>query len=107
SVKRNMMSASDSHQTTTGFAFSPMLVTARANITEKTTICRTSPSAIALIIDAGARCVTNSPNVCGFAGTSVAAASGLGGGNTTPTPGFVRLTAASPITNANVVTTSK
>ena len=35
SVKRNMMSASDWHQSTTGFAFFPIAVTASANITEK------------------------------------------------------------------------
>src|ERR1051325_6580513 len=72
SVKRNMMSASDSHQATTGLAFSPMLVTASAKSTEKITICSTSPSAIAAMIDAGERWAMISPNDFGFAGGSAA-----------------------------------
>src|SRR5947199_104134 len=64
SVKRNMISASDSHHLTTAAALAPMLVTASANITEKTTIWSTSPSAIALIIEAGERCAIRSPNDC-------------------------------------------
>src|SRR5205085_11476480 len=66
----NMMSANDSHHLTTGCAFSPMLVTASANSTEKMTICSTSPSAMALMIEAGDRCAMMSPKVCGLAGGS-------------------------------------
>ena len=75
SVKRNITSASDSHHTTIDLAFSPMLVTANANKIEKTTICSTSPSAIALMIELGARCVISSPNDCGLAAGSAPATS--------------------------------
>src|SRR5436190_22968431 len=47
-----------------------MAVTASANRTEKITICRTSPSAIALMIDVGERWAIISPNDCGWAGGS-------------------------------------
>src|SRR6266851_2011092 len=72
SVKRNMISASDSHHLTTAAALAPMLVTASANMTEKTTIWSTSPSAIALIIETGERCAMRSPNDCGGVGGSAA-----------------------------------
>ncbi len=109
SVNRNMTLASDSHQTTIGFARSPTLVTASAKMTANTTICSTSPSAMALMIDAGERCAMISPTVWGFAATvrPRAAASAAFTFSETPTPGLVRFTAARPMNSANVVTISK
>ena len=53
SVKRNIVSASDSHQVIIGRPFSPIMPRAIAKIMLKTTICSTSPRAIASITDSG------------------------------------------------------
>ena len=52
-VTLNIVSATASHQATTGRPFSPIIPSAIAKKMLKTTICRTSPSAIARITDSG------------------------------------------------------
>ena len=102
SVKRNIVSAIASHSATTGRPFSPSRFSAKAKSRLKTTICSTSPSAMALTIDSGKMCSRNSCHVCGGASVFTVC-----GGSTTPMPGLVRFTATSPMAMAMVVTTSK
>jgi hypothetical protein len=72
SVNRNIMSASDWHQFKDHRCFDPIAVAASAKITAKTTIPSMSPSAIAFMIDVGARWEIMSLKVCGLAGGSPA-----------------------------------
>ena len=102
SVNLNIVCAMDSHSSTTGLPRSPSRLSATAKSRLKTTICSTSPSAIALTIESGKTCSTNSCHVCGGASVFTVC-----GGSTTPMPGLVRFTATSPMAMAMVVTTSK
>ena len=102
SVKRNMVSASDSHQVMSGRPFSPIMPSAIAKMMLKTTICRTSPRAMASMTDSGTVCRSTWSHVCAVAATSVAAA-----GSEIPSPGRVTFTATRPMRSAIVVTASK
>ena len=68
----------------------------------KTTICSTSPLAIASMIDVGKTWIRIWSHVCAFAATSDFAAE-----SATPTPGLRMLTASRPMTSAIVVAISK
>ena len=52
-VNLNIVSASDSQSSMTGRALGPTIVSAIAKINDHTTICRTSPSAMACTIEFG------------------------------------------------------
>jgi hypothetical protein len=56
SVKRNIVSASDSHHVMIGRPRSPIIPSAMAKIRLNTTICSTSPRAIASMTDSGTVC---------------------------------------------------
>ena len=102
-VNLNMVSETDSQSAITGLPFSPITLSAKAKSMLKTTICSTSPSAMALITDSGKMWRTKSCQVCGAASF----VDGACGGSTTPTPGRVRFTSKRPMAMASVVTTSK
>src|SRR5689334_14358088 len=103
-VNLNIASASDSHHSIIGRAFSPIIVSEIAKMIDQTTIWSTSPSAMAWTTDVG--------NVWRKIWSHVwctAAMGGApdGGGSTSPTPGLKTFTATSPMKSAIVVTTSK
>lgn len=55
-VRRNIVSANDSQKATTGRPFSPIMPSATAKSMLKTTICSTSPLAIASMTEVGMTC---------------------------------------------------
>ena len=79
-VNLNIVSAIASQSWTTMRPFSPNRFKAKAKSMLKTTICSTSPSAMALITDSGKTWRRKSPQVCGAASF----VSGGIGGRTTP-----------------------
>ncbi len=72
----NITSASDSANSTIGFALSPITVHAAPKIRQKITTCRTSPSAIAPITDCGTACSRKLANVGCLPAFTASAASG-------------------------------
>jgi hypothetical protein len=98
-----MISVSDLQNSTTGAAFSPMVAHAAPNRKANTTICNTSPRAMASITLAGKVCSKTPERVglaCGKVSTGVNA-------SFICSPGRVRFTAAKPRNSAMVVSTSK
>ena len=83
-VNLNIVSATASHHATTGRPFSPSMPSAIAKKMLKTTICSTSPSAIASITDSGTTCSRIWSQVCGLAVISDCWPIG----RSTPTPGL-------------------
>src|SRR4051794_17165216 len=84
-VNLNIVSASDSQNSIIGCALGPTIVSAMAKMIDQTTIWRTSPSAIAWMIDVGKVW----RKIWSHVWTAVAIAGGPdGGGRTRPTPGF-------------------
>ena len=71
----------------------------------KTTICSTSPSAIAWMTDVGHD--VEQDLIPGLAPLPRSRALPPSAGSTRPTPGRMTLTASRPMTSASVVTTSK
>ena len=104
-VTLNIASVSDSHHSSIGFlALSFTMPRPMANTMLKTTICSTSPVAIASMIEVGTMCSRIWSQVCAWALTGGAP---VAAGNTSPTPGFITLTVKSPMSSASVVTISK
>ena len=92
----------------TGCARSPSEASPQAHRTEKTRICRISPSAKAPTAEVGTRLTRNASKPSAGAGRVLAGSVGSDAGSMcTPDPGCSRLTTTSPITSAIVVTTSK
>ena len=75
-----------------------------ANTMLKTTICSTSPVAIASMIEVGTTCRRIWSQVCAWAAIGGAP---VGVGRVSPTPGRITLTVNRPMSSARVVTTSK
>ena len=67
-VNLNIVSASASHHAITGRPFSPIMPSAMPKKMLKTTICSTSPSAIASMTDSGTTCSRIWSQVCGLRG---------------------------------------
>ena len=88
-VNLNIVSASVSHHWTIGLPLSPSMPSAMPKIMLNTTICSTSPSAIALMTDSGTMCSRMSFQLCADAARSRSPCAG----RFTPTPGVSRLTA--------------
>jgi hypothetical protein len=101
-VKRNITSASDPQNFTTGSALAPMAEQAAPKRKAKTTICSASLRAMASTMLVGTMFSSLKP-LCA-AGRAVSAAVAVIG---TPAPGRTRFTAPSPRKSASVVTTSK
>src|SRR5215471_19343781 len=92
-VYRNITSASDSANSTTGLALSPIAAQAAPNIKQKTTTCRTSFFAIASMMLDGNVCSRMAVRLGVAAGAGAAAgADAEGAGACNPTPGFARFT---------------
>src|SRR6185436_5755108 len=100
-VNWNIASASDSQNSIIGLALGPIIVREIAKMMDQTTICRTSPSAIAWMTDVGKVCRRIWSHVCA---TALIAGGPLGAGSVRPTPGLKILTASRPISSAIVVT---
>src|SRR3954469_18339594 len=83
-VNLNIASASDSQNSIIGRALAPTIVSEMAKMIDHTTICRTSPSAIAWITDVGNVWRRIWSQVCAVAEIAGAPA---GAGSTRPTPG--------------------
>ena len=103
-VTLNIASVSDSHHAIIGLPFSPTMPRPIANTMLKTTICSTSPVAIASMTEVGTMCSRICCQVCAVAAIGGAP---VGCGSVMPTPGCITLTVTRPISSASVVTTSK
>ena len=90
-----------------GFPFSPTADTASAKSTLNATICKTSPRTIASITLEGNACTIVSTKVFGWLCSMVLTMSMFVAASTTPAPGLMKFTTASPMNNAAVVTISK
>src|ERR687884_425051 len=88
-VNLNIVSASASHQASTGRPFSPTIPRAIPKNNANTTIWSTSPRAIASITDSGTTCSRIWSQVCGAPASSACCPIG----RLTPTPGLNVLTA--------------
>ena len=104
-VYLNMISASDSQNLVTGWAFTPMAEQAMPKRMANTTICKTSPRAMESMMLEGKVCSRMSPALSLAAGMAAAAAPVLL--IVSPAPGWARFTAARPTNKAMVVITSK
>ena len=103
-VTLNIVSVSDSHHSSIGLPLAPVMPSPIANTMLKTTICSTSPVAIASMIEVGTMCRKIWSQVWAWAAIGGAPA---GAGSTSPSPGRITLTASRPMSRARVVTTSK
>src|SRR3954469_4601934 len=92
-VNLNIASASDSQNSIIGLALGPIIVSEMAKMIDHTTICRTSPLAIACWIYVVKVCSRIWSHVWAVA---VIAGGPDGAGRTSQTPGLRMLTASSP-----------